>query len=466
MFKRIVICQELVELTEDTLSAMILRQFIYWSCRVNDFDEYLQEIINHKEYFFGDDKEKDESLLQYGWIFKKTEKLREELMVKDSICTIRRRIKKLIDNGWIAERQNIYNRWDQTKQFWVNHHKIEQDLRTLGYSLQTVMGADYGHIKTMIDEFFGDETRSERESKVGSIRQLEAKQSTKQDSTPHSSKLEDKSTSQQPQQTTTPHRKDSTNAPTIHDRDNTTHDQPTNLLTTSNSADSTHIALAERTDLFTDEDIANGLHLDYERERRKTQQSQQPSQNPDPNFETRRAEVLERRRMERLGQTLEQYAPTSEPVKETQSKQSPRKSSQQSPQQSPHNPSEASKPIKQENQAEDKEEEKVERIIPIWKQPLAEEEKLTFLQQVVYWKCATDKDMSESRAQCIAQAIINRFDKGEQTTRDESIMLKFRQGHLERYLTYFELTPEEIKKKEAEERIARILNEQEEENNY
>jgi len=94
-----------------------------------------------------------------------------------------------------------------------------------------------------------------------------------------------------------------------------------------------------------------------------------------------------------------------------------------------------------------------------WEQPLTKDEEIAFFQQVVCWKCAEDTQMTESRAQAITQAIINRFSKGETTTRDKSILMRFRQGELEKYLDYYGLSPEEIKQKSIRERVAQAVQE-------
>lgn len=41
--KRVVIKEELVALTGDAISALVLNQFIYWSERRHDFDKFIKE---------------------------------------------------------------------------------------------------------------------------------------------------------------------------------------------------------------------------------------------------------------------------------------------------------------------------------------------------------------------------------------------------------------------------------------
>ncbi|ACX51850.1 primosome, DnaD subunit [Ammonifex degensii KC4] len=139
--KRAVIKEELVALTGDTLEALILNQFIYWSERVEDFDRFIQE-----------EKERAEQEgielnfpLTGGWITKKMSELKEELMVAESEATIKRKVQSLVDKGYLEKRQNPLYKWDRTLQYRVNLVKIAQDLSKLGYHLEGYK-ADLGFI--------------------------------------------------------------------------------------------------------------------------------------------------------------------------------------------------------------------------------------------------------------------------------------------------------------------------------
>ena len=61
---RVVIKEELVQLTGDFKLAIILNQMIYWSERVKDFDKFIAE---EKQRYEREDKASDLEL-QNGWI--------------------------------------------------------------------------------------------------------------------------------------------------------------------------------------------------------------------------------------------------------------------------------------------------------------------------------------------------------------------------------------------------------------
>ena len=130
--KRVVIKEEFVALTGDFVKAVILNQLIYWSERVEDFDRFIQEEKQRAEV---EGKEVNIELRK-GWLYKSAQELSEETMLGLSPETIRRAIKELVSQGWISERINPQYKWDKTKQYRVNLHKIDEDLRSLGYSLQ------------------------------------------------------------------------------------------------------------------------------------------------------------------------------------------------------------------------------------------------------------------------------------------------------------------------------------------
>jgi hypothetical protein len=138
--KRVVIKEEMVELTGDYRIAIILQQFIYWSRRVEDFDRFIQEEQMRRG-------EKLDIPLQHGWIWKKAEDLCSECMLfvhgangekkKYTKDTIRKYIKYLVEKGWLSERDNPDPKYgfDKTKQYRVNLKKINRDLKSIGYHL-------------------------------------------------------------------------------------------------------------------------------------------------------------------------------------------------------------------------------------------------------------------------------------------------------------------------------------------
>ena len=137
--KRAVIKEELVALTNDYLKALILNQFIYWSERVRDFDEFVEEEMQIAERNSDDvDIEK-----RNGWIYKSCEHLSEELMVGKSIQSMRRYIGWLVEGGLIEERNSPKYGWDRTKQYRLNFVRLNQELEKKGYSLDTVLSEGY-----------------------------------------------------------------------------------------------------------------------------------------------------------------------------------------------------------------------------------------------------------------------------------------------------------------------------------
>jgi hypothetical protein len=135
--KRAVVKEELVAITGDCITAMILNQFIYWSERRKDADKFLQEEIEIAQKY-GNEETDNSTLpkLSYGWIYKKTEELADELMLSSSRQTVRKHITSLVKAGFIDERRNPKYKWDQTVQYRVNLYKIQTELEKYGYTLE------------------------------------------------------------------------------------------------------------------------------------------------------------------------------------------------------------------------------------------------------------------------------------------------------------------------------------------
>ncbi len=125
--KRVVIKEELVELTGHWRMALILNQFLYWSERHHDFDRFIAE----------EQARNPESTtpLTHGWIYKSARELLNELMIDMSEVTLRRDIKLLVEQGYLAERYNPDKRWDRELQYRPDVRLIQRDLQALGYAL-------------------------------------------------------------------------------------------------------------------------------------------------------------------------------------------------------------------------------------------------------------------------------------------------------------------------------------------
>ena len=128
--KRVVIKEELVELTGNYKLALVLNQFLYWTERVG--------IKRYNKF------EKEETQraagevdgLEGGWIYKTSKDLSEELMIDVSDTTVRRYINELEDQGYLIERRNPKIKFDQTKQYRILLLEVKNDLEELGYQLQ------------------------------------------------------------------------------------------------------------------------------------------------------------------------------------------------------------------------------------------------------------------------------------------------------------------------------------------
>ena len=130
--KRVVIKEELVELTGDYRPAIILNQMLYWTERMFDTDNYIRE---EKTRALNNDTEIN-IMESKGWIYKTAEDLNEELMVGMSTPTIRKYIKQLVEKGYLVQRKNPKYKWDKTMQYRVDLYKIQLDLGKLGYALE------------------------------------------------------------------------------------------------------------------------------------------------------------------------------------------------------------------------------------------------------------------------------------------------------------------------------------------
>ncbi len=130
--KRVVIKEEFVELTGDFIKALILNQFLYWTERVKDFDQFIRE---EKERATKEGIEVN-ILESGGWIYKTGEELLDELMINTTIKTFRKHLKELIEMKYLHERKNPHFKWDQTKQYRVDLVKINNDLLQKGLNLQ------------------------------------------------------------------------------------------------------------------------------------------------------------------------------------------------------------------------------------------------------------------------------------------------------------------------------------------
>ncbi|MEN8907806.1 MAG: hypothetical protein ABF289_17790 [Clostridiales bacterium] len=131
--KRAVLREEYMAITDSNIiEALILNQLIYWSQRIYDFDKFIKE---EKQRFETSDK-KVEIDLRNGWIYKSTDELKNELMLKETTKTIQRYINNLENRNFIDKRRNPRIRYDRTYQYRVNIFNIVTALNKNNYTLQ------------------------------------------------------------------------------------------------------------------------------------------------------------------------------------------------------------------------------------------------------------------------------------------------------------------------------------------
>ena len=129
--RRVPIKEELVEITGDYIKAVILQQFIYWSERTKDYDQFvLEERLCAERCGYDYNAE-----LKNGWIYKSAEQLSEETLLGLKHTAMRTHIKVLVEKGFLSERTNPIDRRDRTIQYRVNILAIQLDLLEHNYVL-------------------------------------------------------------------------------------------------------------------------------------------------------------------------------------------------------------------------------------------------------------------------------------------------------------------------------------------
>lgn len=145
--RRVVIKEELVELTGSIDGAIVLGQMIYWSERIRDFDRFIEE-----ENRRADKEGIEKAEYQCGWLYKTADELAVELLDFKSPKTILRILDNLVENGWLSRRTNPKYRWDKTYQYRVNILKIQSDLYELGYAMEGYKARDIAIDKLSLRE--------------------------------------------------------------------------------------------------------------------------------------------------------------------------------------------------------------------------------------------------------------------------------------------------------------------------
>ena len=122
--------RNLVRLTGDHKRAMLLNQMIYWATRTDDWnhDKVRSRAKRHERA-----PEKVHPLKKSGWIQKSAKSLSYETQLGLSPKTTRKHISKLVEAGWLEERDSTLRGYgpDNRKEYRVNVPKIQRDLLAL-----------------------------------------------------------------------------------------------------------------------------------------------------------------------------------------------------------------------------------------------------------------------------------------------------------------------------------------------
>ena len=134
--KRAVIKEEFVAITNNFVDAVILNQFLYWTERVKDLGELIEEekkresSSNIEANIYNDDS------FEHGWFYKSAKQLNEETMLGMGNSAINKHIKTLVDKGFVKRRRNEKYKWDRTWQYRVDINKVAIEVERAGYTMQ------------------------------------------------------------------------------------------------------------------------------------------------------------------------------------------------------------------------------------------------------------------------------------------------------------------------------------------
>lgn len=140
--KRVVIKEELVELTGDSVKSLILSQFLYWTDIMNKLDEKKEREAEAFEKI-GETYEakKLRKEIRNGWFFKSASELDEEIMISKR-STIDRKLKELVELPFIEtktpDEMAKTNREKANRAIWyrINLRMLHNELKKLGYPLE------------------------------------------------------------------------------------------------------------------------------------------------------------------------------------------------------------------------------------------------------------------------------------------------------------------------------------------
>lgn len=138
--QRVVIKEELVELTGKHFEAALLNNLIFWHGITEKMDQSLLVQISQLEKRGAKQGtiNKKKKQIRDGWFFKTADELSAELIGWGSPQKIGRALNELSKNGWIEKGNNPdpKMKWDRTTWLKVNINKIATDLFKIGYALE------------------------------------------------------------------------------------------------------------------------------------------------------------------------------------------------------------------------------------------------------------------------------------------------------------------------------------------
>lgn len=114
--------EEYIAITNDLIAALLLNQFVYWA----KVKMHADEMYSKEFSLYERNGTQINFTPSYGWIYKTADELNDEIMACASRQSIRRRIKLLVDAGFITERKNPNITWDHTTQYHVNLYAINK----------------------------------------------------------------------------------------------------------------------------------------------------------------------------------------------------------------------------------------------------------------------------------------------------------------------------------------------------
>lgn len=109
--------------------AVILREFIRWTGRLWDFDQFMHEESARGKQEFQDDPPES------GWVEKTADDILSESIPSLSRHAIRKHLKSLVRKEFLYEREDPVYPWEHALQYRVNLVKLRKALARRGYHL-------------------------------------------------------------------------------------------------------------------------------------------------------------------------------------------------------------------------------------------------------------------------------------------------------------------------------------------